>query len=308
MSVEDPVPESGVRQVVYRVDRHRKKEMLKHLLGNNEWPQVLVFIRTKYGAARLAKQLDSEECRAVVVHSGMGKATRAKVLETFTSGEARVLVTTDIVTKSLDELKVANVLNYDIPPTLNDFNQRLACSADDGEALFLVCVDEDERLGELQQQLGRELPAEIIEGFEPDPSIKPQEAEEKKQPEKKARNNRKPQKKTQDRNNDNASRGNRRSQGRNRRDEPNGNVAQNSRRQYDEHGDVNGNTLNSDNANRSAIDLACDGNVRRKKRGTGNVNGNVAKKPVKAREGNLRSNNGGRKRRGGRQGDASGNV
>ena len=67
-------PADGVNQVVYPVDRQRKRELLSHKIGAENWRQVLVFTRTKHGANRLATQLESDGLRSAAIHGNKSQS------------------------------------------------------------------------------------------------------------------------------------------------------------------------------------------------------------------------------------------
>jgi ATP-dependent RNA helicase RhlE len=75
-----------VEQVVHPVDRHRKRELLSHMIGFHNWQQVLVFTRTKHGANRLAEQLAKDGLKSTAIHGNKSQAARAKALKDFKQG------------------------------------------------------------------------------------------------------------------------------------------------------------------------------------------------------------------------------
>jgi len=91
-----------VEQRIYKVDKKRKPALLKHLIQSDDWKQVLVFTRTKYGANRLAKKLDRSGIQSMAIHGNKSQGARTKALKAFKNGEVRVLVATDIAARGLD--------------------------------------------------------------------------------------------------------------------------------------------------------------------------------------------------------------
>ena len=164
-----------VNQIVYPVDRSRKRELLSHRIGQQHWRQVLVFTRTKHGANRLAEQLTNDGLRAAAIHGNKSQGARTRALADFKAGEVRVLVATDVAARGLDIDRLPHVVNYELPNVPEDYIHRIGRTAragQDGQAISLVCVDELRLLRDIERLLKREIHQEIIPGYEPDPRIK----------------------------------------------------------------------------------------------------------------------------------------
>ncbi len=164
-----------VSQVVYRVDKGRKRELLSHRIGVENWQQVLVFTRTKHGANRLATQLESDGITATAIHGNKSQSARTRALQDFKSGTVRVLVATDIAARGLDISRLPHVVNYEMPHVPEDYVHRIGRTAragHEGHAVSLVCVDELRLLRDIEKLLGAEIDKETVPGYEPDPRIK----------------------------------------------------------------------------------------------------------------------------------------
>ena len=164
----------GIAQTVHPVDKHRKREMLSHMIGSRNWRQVLVFTRTKHGANRLAEQLERDGLRAAAIHGNKSQGARTRALAEFKSGEVRVLVATDIAARGLDIDQLPHVVNYELPNVAEDYVHRIGRTGragNEGEAVSLVCVDEHQFLRDIERLLKREIPKVVLEGYEPDPRI-----------------------------------------------------------------------------------------------------------------------------------------
>jgi ATP-dependent RNA helicase RhlE len=164
-----------VTQVVHPVDRERKRELLSFLIGSRNWRQVLVFTRTKHGANRLADQLNKDGLSSAAIHGNKSQGARTRALAEFKANQIRVLVATDIAARGLDIDQLPHVVNYELPNVPEDYVHRIGRTGragNEGVALSLVCVDEHKLMRDIEHLLKRRLPREIIEGFDPDPSIK----------------------------------------------------------------------------------------------------------------------------------------
>lgn len=168
-------PANRIKQIVHPVDKRRKREMLSHRIGKQNWKQVLVFTRTKHGANRLAGQLTADGIDSTVIHGNKSQGARTKALRDFKSGKTRVLVATDIAARGLDIDRLPHVVNYELPHVPEDYLHRIGRTAragQEGHAVSLVCVDEHKLLNDIERMMKFEIEKEIIPGYEPDPKIK----------------------------------------------------------------------------------------------------------------------------------------
>ena len=168
-------PAQGIDQLVYRVDRQRKRELLAHTIGGQNWRQVLVFTRTKHGANRLATQLESDGLKSAAIHGNKSQAARTRALQDFKAGKVRVLVATDVAARGLDIERLPHVVNYELPHVPEDYVHRIGRTAragNKGHAISLVCVDEDKLLADVEKLLQAKIRQKVIPGYEPDPRIK----------------------------------------------------------------------------------------------------------------------------------------
>ncbi|MBT5891421.1 MAG: DEAD/DEAH box helicase [Chromatiales bacterium] len=164
-----------VSQLVYPVDKGRKRELLSHRIGSENWSQVLVFTRTKHGANKLAEQLGKDGINAEAIHGNKSQSARTKALSNFKAGQTRVLVATDIAARGIDIDRLPYVVNYELPNVPEDYVHRIGRTAragENGHALSLVCVDELKLLSDIEKLLGEKIPKEVIPGYEVDPSIR----------------------------------------------------------------------------------------------------------------------------------------
>lgn len=164
-----------VQQAVYHVDKERKRELLTHLINEGKWQQVLVFTRTKHGANRLSDQLDKDGISSAAIHGNKSQNARTKALADFKAGKVRVLVATDIAARGIDIDHLPHVVNFELPNVSEDYVHRIGRTGragNEGEAISLVCVDEDEFLAGIEKLIKKDIPKVWLKGFKPDPSIK----------------------------------------------------------------------------------------------------------------------------------------
>lgn len=167
-------PTELITHIVYPVDNKRKKELLSFLIMTNKWEQVLVFTRTKHGANKLAKQLNTDGIVSEAIHGNKSQSARTKALADFKSGRLKALVATDIAARGLDIDQLPHVVNFELPNTPEDYFHRIGRTGragNEGWACSLVCVDEHKLLADIERFLKRKIAKKLEPGFEVDPNI-----------------------------------------------------------------------------------------------------------------------------------------
>ncbi|MBU2113561.1 MAG: DEAD/DEAH box helicase [Gammaproteobacteria bacterium] len=170
-----------VEQLAYLVDKHRKRELLSHVIGKNNWPQVLVFVRTKHGADRLAKQLAKDGLKSAAIHGDKSQGARTKALADFKAGTVRILVATDIAARGLDINELPYVVNYDLPQVSEDYVHRIGRTGragNSGVALTLITPEEIKALQDIEKLIQQVITATVLPGYEHDPTfVAPEQAQ-----------------------------------------------------------------------------------------------------------------------------------
>lgn len=165
-----------IKQFVHRVDKSRKRELLSYLIGKNQWQQVLIFTRTKYGANHLADQLTKDGIKTSAIHGNKSQGARTKALADFKTGQIKALVATDIAARGLDIELLPYVVNYDLPQVAEDYVHRIGRTGrakNSGQAVSLVCIDELPQLKAIEKLIKTSIPEMTTDGFAINPSIKP---------------------------------------------------------------------------------------------------------------------------------------
>ena len=164
-----------VVQVVYPVDKDKKRGLLAHCIKEEGWFQVLVFSKTKHGANKLAVKLTKEGIDAVAFHGNKSQAARTRALKDFKDGKTQVLVATDIAARGIDIHLLPQVVNFDLPYVPEDYIHRIGRTAragQEGKAVSLVSADEHKLLFDIEKLLKYEIQRKIIQGFEPNQNLR----------------------------------------------------------------------------------------------------------------------------------------
>lgn len=163
----------AVTQQIYRVAKEKKTKLLIKLIKDGQWQQVLVFMRTKHGANKLCKKLETAQISAMPIHGNKSQTARTRALAGFKNRDIRVLVATDIAARGLDIPLLPHVINYELPNIPEDYVHRIGRTGRagaNGVALSLVCAEETSYLASIEKLTKQRFKKEIVEDFEPDPN------------------------------------------------------------------------------------------------------------------------------------------
>ncbi len=159
-----------VRHCVYPVPKHKKMDLLVHLLreaGADD--SVLVFTRTKHGADRVVRHLEDAGYAADALHADKTQVQREQALARFKAGETKLLVATDIAQRGLDISGITHVINFDVPQQAEDYVHRIGRTgraAKEGDAFTFMCADEIGMVRTIERVIGQEIPRVSVPGFD----------------------------------------------------------------------------------------------------------------------------------------------
>lgn len=118
----------NVRQELIQLSEDQKYPMLLAQLLENEGT-TLVFVKTKFGAERMAKRLCAEKHRADALHGDLRQSRRDRVVQDYRDRKFRILVATDVAARGLDISHIETVINYDLPQCPEDYIHRVGRTA-----------------------------------------------------------------------------------------------------------------------------------------------------------------------------------
>lgn len=169
-------PAETVTQFVYEVKSHLKPTLLVYLLEDPSFNTVLVFTRTKHGADRIARKLETSGIKTATLHSNRSQNQRLRALKDFKSGAVRVLVATDIAARGIDVDGISHVVNYDFPMHAEDYVHRIGRTGRAhavGDAISFITSEDVGALRSLERFIGRGIVRKKAEGFNYDAQAQP---------------------------------------------------------------------------------------------------------------------------------------
>ena len=159
-----------ITQRAIRVDDKKRSALLRHLMAENSWKQVLVFVATRYACEHVAGKLYKAGIFATPFHGEMSQGARQDVLRDFKAGRWDVVVTTDLASRGIDIAMLPVVVNYDLPRSATDYTHRIGRTGragEHGDAVSFVTAETLAHWMVIQKRESLLLDLENVPGFEP---------------------------------------------------------------------------------------------------------------------------------------------
>lgn len=128
-----------IKQELIHVNDDTKHDELIKLLDARSG-QIIVFVKTKHGADRLARRLTRENHSADTIHGDLRQGQRDRVIRGFRKNDTRILVATDVAARGLDIPMLETVINYDLPQCPEDYIHRIGRTGRNGQEGEAICL------------------------------------------------------------------------------------------------------------------------------------------------------------------------
>jgi ATP-dependent RNA helicase RhlE len=171
VTVDRQKPAEGIEHCVYMVEQDRKPALLSKLLRRDGMQSVLVFVRRKADADRVARAVRRGGIEATSIHADRSQEQRIEALEDFRKGRVPVLVATDVASRGLDVDGISHVINFDVPHSSEDYihrSGRTARAGAVGDVFTFVSSEERYGLADIEKALGAAIPRRSEPGFNDD--------------------------------------------------------------------------------------------------------------------------------------------
>ena len=150
-----------VEHLVYNIRKADKLDALRTLLDRREDAPIIVFGKTKRGVKNLARQLDEFGYPVGALQGNLSQNAREQVMRSFRSGEAPILVATNVAARGLDFEGIGQVINYDLPDSEQLFTHRVGRTGRmgrAGEAVTFIAEGDERKWREIERELGMRFP------------------------------------------------------------------------------------------------------------------------------------------------------
>jgi ATP-dependent RNA helicase RhlE len=161
-------PATTITHALYPVAAVQKFDLLVELLKKTNFDSVLIFVRTKHAADRIAAQLKNSQHSVAVLHSNRTQNERQEALEGFRNGKYEVMVATDIASRGIDVAGISHVINYDVPQHTEDYVHRIGRTGRAlavGDAFTLMTAEEGPDVAAIERFIGQSIPRVKLENF-----------------------------------------------------------------------------------------------------------------------------------------------
>lgn len=155
---QEKVTPEEIAQTAYLVPKEYKGPLLRHLIQEGNWQQVLVFASSIRTADNVANKLKKHGIEAMAFHGDKCQGARTDALVKFKAGKIRVLVATDLAARGIDIKLLPYVVNYELPRSPKDYIHRIGRTGRAGaagEAISLVSEEEEHHFKVIQKKMGR---------------------------------------------------------------------------------------------------------------------------------------------------------
>ena len=160
-----------ITQRAIEVDASRRTQLLRHLIEQNKWTRVLVFVATKHAAEIVADKLRKANIWAEPFHGLLSQGKRSQVLADFKTSRVQVVVATDLAARGIDIAELPVVVNYDLPRSSVDYVHRIGRTAragSSGLAVSFISRDTATHFDLIEKRNRQRLVREQIADFEPE--------------------------------------------------------------------------------------------------------------------------------------------
>ncbi len=152
-------------QSICFVKEHDKTSMLALLLNDYKKMQVVIVVKSKKKADSLSAFLTSKEFNATAVHGNHRQTQQQEAATKFNDGTLNVIITTDMILKTLALENIKLVVSYDLPDVPQDYYNRLAFMKELGVAIALVSPEDEPLLSDIEYNMKKEIEEKVLEGF-----------------------------------------------------------------------------------------------------------------------------------------------
>ncbi len=159
ISPNDPVSKNVSHSVAF-VEMDDKRFFLERLVKELPQHKILVFVRTKVRAERVASAMKRVEVETITMHGDKEQEDRLKTMSEFKKGSVKILIATDVSARGIDIPDVDFVVNYDLPDVPENYVHRVGRTGrgvKKGQAVSFCSTEELPLLKAIEAWMGKDI-------------------------------------------------------------------------------------------------------------------------------------------------------
>ncbi|MFZ6872155.1 DEAD/DEAH box helicase [Undibacterium sp. Di27W] len=159
-----------IAQRAIAVDADKRTRLLVHLIKEQQWERVLVFVATKYASDTVSNKLKKAGIKAEAFNGDASQGARQHMLIDFKANRIQVLVATDLAARGIDVAGLPAVVNYDLPRSADDYIHRIGRTGRagaSGTAISFILAEQEMHFRLIEKRQDKRVARETMPGFEP---------------------------------------------------------------------------------------------------------------------------------------------
>jgi len=168
------------KQISHFVLPHDKHIMLEQIIKNTSEKKIVIVTKNKRSADELNSYLKSKDITAIAIHGNHRLEQQEDAAKAFNAGELDILITTDMILKTLELNPIDKIISYDLPIDPHDYYARVLYVDERGESISLISPDDEKLLVNIEFLMKVEMKEEEVKGFVPSTQDAPKPVRDKK--------------------------------------------------------------------------------------------------------------------------------
>lgn len=168
--IENETPSvNRINQRVIEVNKSNRSPLLRNLIEEFKWEQILVFMANKRACDNIAAKFRKYGLNAVSFHGDLLQDERNKTLQDFKDKKIKILFSTDIASRGLHIDDISCVINFDLPRASADYIHRIGRTGragKNGDAISFIDYEDMQHFSLIEKRCEIKLQREQINGFE----------------------------------------------------------------------------------------------------------------------------------------------
>ena len=159
----------NIKQRAIKVNKENRSALLRYLIKEHKWQQILVFMANKRAADNIAFKFRKSGFEADSFHGDLTQEERTYTLDEFRNKKIKILFSSDIAARGLDIDNISCVINFDLPRSADDYVHRIGRTGragKSGDSISFITYENEDHFNLIEKRAKIKLNKEVIKGFE----------------------------------------------------------------------------------------------------------------------------------------------